>query len=90
MVVVVIRKYCSACYAAATCLPALLTLLDTTLSKLRPSTAFFGSARFHAKRLKESVAKYTSFFEQRVAFAGKIFTNICHGVSFLTFVIYCI
>ena len=31
-------------------------------------------------RLKESVAKYTSFFEQRVAFRGKIFTNLPRGV----------
>ena len=27
------------------------------------------------------MAKYTSFLEQRVAFRGKIFTNICHKVS---------
>lgn len=35
-------------------------------------TAFFGLTHFHAKRLKESLAKYTSFFAERVAFRGKI------------------
>ena len=46
-------------------------------------TALTGEACFHAKTSKESVAKYTSFFEQRVAFKGRIITNIyCEGRFF--------
>ena len=39
-------------------------------------TAKSGETRFHAKRLKEGLAKYTDFIKQRVAFKGRIFTNI--------------
>jgi len=44
-------------------------------------TAFSGQARFHAKRSKEStgMAKYESFFGQRVVFRGKTFIGIYHG-----------
>lgn len=45
-------------------------------------SASTGEARFHAKKSKESVAKSTSFFEQREAFKGRILTNIYHGDHF--------
>ena len=51
------------------------------------NTAFSGEIRFHAKRSEESVAKYTSSVEQRVAFRVGFSQGFTPGVVFGIFVI---